>query len=134
LHRVATVCRLLEVSTSGYYAWRSRLPSRRGREDEKLTETIRAIHEESRGTYGAPPASDLVQRNFTAEGPNQLWVADITYIPTWTGFLFLAVVLDSIEGWYNPRRRHSSIQDLYPALYERRFQGAGAIPNSNLST
>jgi len=49
------------------------------------------------------PASDLVDRNFHAEGPDQLWVADITYIPTWAGFLYLAVVLDAfsrrIIGW-----------------------------------
>jgi putative transposase len=51
----------------------------------------------------ARPAPDLVERAFTAEGPNRLWVADITYIPTWAGFLFLAVVLDAwsrlIVGW-----------------------------------
>ena len=49
------------------------------------------------------PASDLVDRNFSAEKPDQLWVADITYIPTWAGFLYLAVVLDAfsrkIVGW-----------------------------------
>jgi putative transposase len=49
------------------------------------------------------PASDLVDRNFHAEAPNQLWVADITYVPTWAGFLYLAVVLDAfsrrIVGW-----------------------------------
>ena len=48
-------------------------------------------------------APDLVERNFVAEGPNRLWVADITYIPTWAGFLYLAVVLDvfsrRIVGW-----------------------------------
>ena len=51
----------------------------------------------------ARPAPDLVERNFTAAGPNRLWVADITYIPTWAGFLYLAVVLDAfsrkIVGW-----------------------------------
>ena len=51
----------------------------------------------------ARPAPDLVERNFTAAAPNQLWVADITYIPTWSGFLYLAVVLDvfsrRIAGW-----------------------------------
>ena len=51
----------------------------------------------------ARPAPDLVERNFIAPGPNQLWVADITYIPTWAGFLYLAVVLDAfsrrIVGW-----------------------------------
>ena len=48
-------------------------------------------------------APDLVDRNFTAKRPNLLWVADITYIPTWAGFLYLAVVLDAcsrrIVGW-----------------------------------
>src|SRR6516162_6205001 len=48
-------------------------------------------------------APDLVDRNFTAERPNLLWVADITYIPTWAGFLYVAVVLDAcsrrIVGW-----------------------------------
>jgi putative transposase len=48
-------------------------------------------------------ASDLVERNFAAEAPDRLWVADITYIPTWSGFLYLAVVLDAfsrrIVGW-----------------------------------
>jgi len=51
----------------------------------------------------ARPAPDLVDRNFTASGPNQLWVADITYVPTMAGFLYLAVVLDAwsrkIVGW-----------------------------------
>jgi len=51
----------------------------------------------------AKPAPDLVERNFTAAMPNRLWVADITYIPTWAGFLYLAVVLDAfsrkIVGW-----------------------------------
>jgi putative transposase len=51
----------------------------------------------------ARPAPDLVQRQFKADGPNRLWVADITYVPTWAGFLFLAVVLDAwsrrVVGW-----------------------------------
>lgn len=51
----------------------------------------------------AHPAPDLVKREFTAPAPNQLWVADITYVPTWEGFLFLAVVLDvfsrRVAGW-----------------------------------
>ena len=49
------------------------------------------------------PASDLVRRNFMAERPNELWVADITFLPTLAGFLYLAVVLDAwsrrIVGW-----------------------------------
>ncbi|MBL8696343.1 MAG: IS3 family transposase [Planctomycetes bacterium] len=41
-----------------------------------------------------PLARDLVKRNFTADAPNKLWVSDITYVPTWEGFLYLAIVLD----------------------------------------
>jgi putative transposase len=52
---------------------------------------------------GNRQAPDLVERNFTAPAPDRLWVADITYIPTWAGFLYLAVVLDAysrrIVGW-----------------------------------
>ena len=49
------------------------------------------------------PAPDLVERTFAADQPNKLWAADITYIPTWAGFLYVAVVLDvfsrRIVGW-----------------------------------
>ena len=49
------------------------------------------------------PAPDLVDRQFVAEAPNQLWVADMTYVPTWQGFIFLAIVLDvwsrRVVGW-----------------------------------
>jgi putative transposase len=48
-------------------------------------------------------APDLLERDFSAEAPDRLWVADITYIPTWAGFLYLAVVLDAfsrrVVGW-----------------------------------
>jgi len=143
------MCRLLEVSTSGYYAWLKRPPSKRSREDAILMYRIRWIYLRSRRTYGAPrvyeelrdegvrvgrkrvarlmftaglqgvsrrkrvrttirkpgarPAPDLVDRDFTADRPDRLWVADITYIHTWTGFLYLAVVMDAfsrrIIGW-----------------------------------
>ena len=49
------------------------------------------------------PAPDLVNRKFVASGPNELWVADMTYVPTWAGFVYLAVVLDvwsrRVIGW-----------------------------------
>jgi IS30 family transposase len=145
---IATMCRLLGVSPSGYYAWAKRPRSRRAQTDEALLAEIRIAHEVSRGTYGAPrvhaelaakglragrkrvarlmardglagvsrrkfitttvkggnrQAPDLVERNFTAPALDQLWVADITYVPTWAGFLYLAVVLDAcsrrIVGW-----------------------------------
>ena len=57
----------------------------------------------TRRAAGARPAPDLVQRQFAAGGPNQLWVADVTYVPTQTGTLYLAVVLDvwsrRVVGW-----------------------------------
>ena len=52
-----------------------------------ITTTVRAPH--------VRPAPDLVQRHFYADAPDRLWVADITYVPTWVGFVFLAVVLDA---------------------------------------
>jgi putative transposase len=143
------MCRLLGVSTSGFYASVDRPLSTRAKRDLVLAAKLEAAHEESRGTYGAPrlhaeliadgvkvgkncvarlmrkaglvgisprkstfttvrdpagrPSDDLVRRDFTATGPDQLWVADITYVPTWAGFLYLAVVLDvwsrRIVGW-----------------------------------
>lgn len=174
-HRVATVCRMLDVSPSGYYAWRVRPPSARARRDGELLERIVAIHAESRGTYGAPrvqaelraqgvrisrkrvarlmrqaglrgvsrrrfvvttvrdktrePAPDLVQRDFEAAGPNQLWVADITYIPTWTGYLYLAVVLDAwsrrVVGWAMAThlRTELVLEALGMAVRQRQPQG-----------
>ena len=145
---IATMCRVLGVSSSGYHACVKRRPSRRSKTDAVLIAAICVVHAASRGTYGAPrihaelaakgtyigrkrvarlmtqaglagvsrrrfvtttvkdggrQAPDLVERNFTAEAPDRLWVADITYIPTWAGFLYLAVVLDAysrrIVGW-----------------------------------
>jgi putative transposase len=171
-HDVATMCRLLGVSTSGYYAWRSRTPRPRALRDAELTSKIRDIHAASRATYGAPrvhfelavsgtrigrkrvarlmrmaglvgasrrkgctttvradgasAAPDLVKRDFVAQGPNQLWVADITYVPTWAGFLYLAVVLDAwsrrIVGWAMEThlRTELVLEALEMALWRRR--------------
>jgi putative transposase len=74
----------------------------------------------------ARPAPDLVSRNFGAEAPDRLWVADITYIPTWAGFLYLAVVIDAwsrrVIGWAmeNHLRTELVLQALDMALYQRR--------------
>ena len=175
MYGIATMCRVLAVSASGYYAWRKRPPSARARADAGLTSRIGAIHQYSRGTYGAPriheellaaglhvgrkrvarlmntaglygvsrrrrvittvrdraaqPASDLVERNFTAAAPDRLWVADITYIPTWAGFLYLAVVLDAfsrkIVGWAMAThlRTELVLAALNMALGQRRPRG-----------
>ena len=59
-------------------------------------------------------AGDLVRRNFTAEGPDKLWVADITFVPTAAGFLFLAVVLDAwsrVRHGLGPVAAHASPSD-----------------------
>ena len=147
--RVRTMCRVLGVSPSGYYAWKNRPPSPRAVANGRLLSRIREIHVFSRETYGQPrmyaelrddgwqvnhkrvrrlmrldglqgatrrkkwrttkrdrdarPAPDLVERDFNVDGPDQLWVADITYVPTWSGFLYLAVVVDAwsrrVVGW-----------------------------------
>src|SRR3984957_6499052 len=54
IYGIATMCRVLAVSASGYYAWRQRPPSARARSDGELSTRIRAIHQYSRSTYGAP--------------------------------------------------------------------------------
>ena len=172
---VATQCRLLGVSTSGYYAWQRRGTSARAEADRELLSMIQAIHAGSHGTYGAPrihaelgargvrvgrkrvarlmrsvalagvsrrkrphttvrsrgtaKAPDLVQRQFTAEAPDRLWVADITYVPTGAGFLYLAVVVDvfsrRVVGWAMEShiRTELVLQALNMALYLRRPQG-----------
>jgi len=144
------MCRVLQVSASGYYAWCGRRgKSTREQADAQLTERIRQVHRAcDDGAYGMPriraqlcqegvrvsrkrvarlmrkagirgvtrrrftvtthpsqrqPAPDLVKRRFEATQPNELWVADITYVPTWSGFLYLATVLDvfsrKVVGW-----------------------------------
>jgi putative transposase len=74
----------------------------------------------------ARPAPDLVDRDFQAAGPNQLWVADITYVPTAAGFLYLAVVVDvwsrRVVGWAmaNHLRAELVLDALNMALGQRR--------------
>jgi putative transposase len=74
----------------------------------------------------ATPAPDLVNRSFRAAAPNTLWVADITYIPTWSGFLYLAVVIDvfsrRVVGWAMEihLRTELVLQALDMAIYQRR--------------
>ena len=74
----------------------------------------------------ARPAPDLVDRNFAADATDRLWVADITYVPTWAGFLYLAVVLDAfsrrIVGWSmaNHLRTSLVLDALDMALGQRR--------------
>jgi len=74
----------------------------------------------------ARPAPDLVDRDFTVSAPDQLWVADITYIPTWAGFLYLAVVIDAfnrrVVGWSmaSNLKTRLVLDALEMALWQRR--------------
>jgi putative transposase len=77
----------------------------------------------------AKPVTDLVERRFYAEAPNRLWVADITYIPTWAGFLYLAAVLDVFSrkavGWAMAThlRTELVLAALNMAIAQRRARG-----------
>ena len=150
-HGVKRACDLLEVSRAAYYQWSAHTPCARALSDAELTERIKGIHAESKGTYGAPRihaqlrreavhcgkkrvarlmvraglagrcprrwrkttiadpnaearAEDLIRRVF---GPDTAldtrWVGDITYIPTWEGWAYLATVIDlasrRVVGW-----------------------------------
>ena len=146
---VLKMCRALQVSKSGYYAWRIRPQSKRARENEKLDHHIKTIYRKNKGTYGSPRitkalnrqniacsenrvarqmrindikaktkkrfkvttnskhnhpvAKNLLDQNFKAQRPNQVWASDITYIWTREGWLYLAVIMDlfgrHIVGW-----------------------------------
>lgn len=73
----------------------------------------------------AAPCNDLVARRFKAPGPDRLWVADITYVPTWEGFVYLAVVLDAwsrkVVGWAMQAHMHTELvlEALNSALAQR---------------
>jgi len=89
----------------------------------------------TRRAMDARPAPDLVERDFRAAGPNELWVADITYVPTWTGFLYVAVVLDvwsrRVVGWAmaSHLRKELVLDALNMAVEQRR--PAGVIHHSD---
>jgi transposase InsO family protein len=155
---VTIMCRVLAVSSSGYYAWRKRPSSQREMANQQLLAAIIAAYEASNGIYGSPRiyadvksqvacsenrvarlmnqhgiaakqkkrykqttkanaahpvAPNLLDREFTAATPNEKWTADITYIPTREGWLYLAVVLDlfsrRIVGWAMSARMTSDL-------------------------
>jgi len=87
-------------------------------------------------TERTPPAPDLVKRNFTPEAPDRLWVADITYVRTWEGWLYLSFVLDTysrrIVGWSmaNHLKTELVVDAVNMAIYNRRPQ-PGLIHHSD---
>lgn len=126
-YRVAMMCRVLDVSRSGYYAWLKREPSARVKANAELLETIREIHAESDGTYGAPRVhAELVER---PQGPKAS-LNRVARVMNWAGLQGVSprkwactTVRDEtafrhIEGWYNPKRRHSSLGYQSPANFE----------------
>ena len=140
LFPVDWMCRRLEVSSSGFYAWRHRGVSQRAADDHRLRAQIRASHEASGGTYGSPrihrdlraddmrvsrkrvarlmreeglqghrrrrfqrttksdpskrAAPNVLKQQFNQTAVNTAWACDISYINTWEGWLYLAVVID----------------------------------------
>ncbi len=181
-HSVPALCRMLGVSRSGYYAWRSRPPSKRARFDAVLSEKIETIHRNSRATYGAPrvhaelraigircsrkrvarlmrrarlrgslrgrrmrttsrtalqqAAPDLVERNFVSEEPDRLWVADITYVRSGEGFLYLSFILDAcsrkVVGWSMATHlRTELVVDALQMAIARRKPSPGLVHHSD---
>lgn len=176
------MCRVLEVSTSGYYDWRARSESRRQKEDRCLVVEIKAIHRQSRQTYGSPRihdqlkdrglrcgkkrvarlmrlhgirakqtrrfkattdsahnrpvAENVLARRFTPAAPDVVWAADITYIPTRQGWLYLAVVLDlfsrRVVGWsMHKRLGRRLVLDALKMALRGRSPGPGLIHHSD---
>jgi transposase InsO family protein len=180
---VRVLCETLEVSASGYYAWRGRPESPRAVANRALLADIRRIHEQHRHRYGAPrvhavlqaegrpvsrgrierlmrrhgiraathrrfrvvttdsnhglPVADnLLDQTFLATRPNEIWLADISYIPTDEGWLYLAVVLDlftrKVVGWAmrDHLRQELAIAALTMAI-QRQRPGRGLIHHSD---
>jgi putative transposase len=171
------------VARSGYYAWLKAAKTPREMANQQLVQEIRAIHRESRGTYGCPRihaelwsrgqvctrkrvarlmrlddlrglrkghkrlsttdsrhsdpiAPNLLQQDLHATAPNQKWTADITYIPTDSGWLYLAVVLDlysrRIVGWaMAPQMRQSLVLDALNMALVRRQLSTTLIHHSD---
>jgi putative transposase len=180
---VRLMCRVLGVSASGYYAWRSRPESPRAVANRDLLERIRRIHVAHHGRYGSPRmhaalraqgdqasrgrverlmrrhgiralarrrfrptttdsrhqlpiAPNLLQQKFMASVPNRVWLADITYIPTGEGWLYLAAVLDlatrKVVGW--AMRDHMRTELTLGALImaiRRQRPGSGLLHHSD---
>jgi putative transposase len=175
---VAVLCRVLGVSRSGFYAWRSREPSAAEVRREELTEQITTIHAEVKGRYGSPRihaelaaqgveccvnfvakvmreagiaartkrkfrqttdsnhphpvAENLLDREFDPDEPNASWVADVTYIPTREGWLYLAVVEDlfsrMVVGWSMDATMTSRlVVDAPEMALARRLKGSSAL-------
>lgn len=183
---VRDCCRVLKVSPSGYYRWVKQPVGVIERRRAALAEQIKAVHEQSRRTYGSPRvhaaltrrglrlnrktvarimrenkirsraarkfrprttdskhghavAPNTLDRRFVAERADAVWLADITYIPTAEGFLYLAAVMDlcsrRIVGW--SMADHLRVELTMAALtmaIARRKPGSGLLHHSDRGT
>jgi transposase InsO family protein len=180
---LAELCTVLDVSVSGYRAWkRGGKPDRKRLTDAQMLALIQAIHAELKGTYGSPRmvrelrergfaaskerverlmrehgirarhkrrykattdskhnlpvAQNLLARDFTPMAPNQVWTADITYLWTDEGWLYLAIVLDlfnrEVVGWsLKPRMTADIVTDALTMAWFRRKPQPGLIHHSD---
>jgi putative transposase len=183
---VAPMCEVLEVSTSGYYAWIDRQPSPRAQRSARIRQAVREVHAQSHDVYGSykvtrelrqrddleracrntvatamramglqsrirkrftptttqvdsshEPAPNTLDRDFTAEAPNRKWVADITYLATATGWVYLAVVMDlfsrKVVGWAMSKSLATELvsQALRLAIEARRPDGRQLLHHSD---
>ena len=179
---VRLMCRVLRVSTGGYYDWRGRPQSHAAARRDALVVAIKAVHGEVKARYGSPRihaelvargqpccvntvarlmrregiaaktkrkfrcttdsnhgrpvAENVLDRQFEPEAPNRAWTADITYVATAEGWLYLAAVEDlysrQIVGWSMGSRIDSRlVVDALEMAISRRLPGAGLVAHSD---
>jgi putative transposase len=148
-YSILALCAALQVSPSGYYQWAQRAanPGPRARADQALGTVIGTIHARSRQTYGSPRiqmelrhqgrqhdhpiAPNRLAQAPAPTAPNQIWVADITYIATGEGWLYLAGILDlysrKLVGWAMSEWIDTPLVLSALALAQRQRQPAGPL-------
>lgn len=179
---ITRMCRVLEVSRSGFDQWRKRAPSARAQANVLLDGRVRSIHSASAATYGRdrilrdlhtqglrvghervrkslnrqhlrcvykrpfrvttdsqhdqPPAPNVLKRRFGGWAPNQAWVADVTYVTSAQGWLYLACVIDlasrKVIGWAMSDRLHAQLVcEALKMAYWHRKPPAGLIVHTD---
>lgn len=181
--RLAPLCRVLQVSRSGFYAWQRRGTSARTQANQTLMDRMRILHQQTREAYGARKMWQLLNREglrcgrhrvarlrrlagivalrrrryvrtvqarhqestmipnrlnqqFTVSTKNQVWAADFTFVPTRTGWLYVAVVLDlysrRIVGWaMSPRQTLTVVAEAWWMAWQRRRPAPGLVHHSD---
>ena len=180
---VRVLCRVLQVSATGYYDWLQRHPSVTEQRREELAVAVRAIHADVKGRYGSrrmhaevvargqacsvntvakvmralgiqaishrrfrvrttdsnhpfPVAANTLNQEFTATAPNQVWLSDITFIPTREGWVDLAAVEDlysrRVVGWSMGTSLESRlVVDAMHMAVAQRFPDDGLLAHSD---